>query len=443
MNRLLQRLARDTQASFSRTLPLCLPKRLMYAVNHCYPFSSNGYAVRTHRVATELVRAGIQVVAASRPGMPWDRQEIKTKEFAYSHNIDGVRYLHRPTPSARAGTLENYLTACVDAWAEVIQVFKPSAVMAASNWHTALPAAIAAHELGMPFFYDVRGFWEISRAAREPQWSGSLEYQQAVDCETLVARCAHKVFTLNRFMQDELIHRGIEAERIELVPNGFPGWQITPASHLSRQTEGIKTRYVVGYVGSFNTYEGLELLIEALALLHKRDINVALLLVGSSEPNGLRGGQNFVCSATQGYQKLAHKLGVADYLFMPGRVSPEVANAYYALLDVVVIARRPFPVCELVSPLKPLEAAAHGKQVLMSDVAPLADLAGICSSFHYFAKGNAQALADKLAELLAAGNFSPPRDPGLDALCWEHTVQPMVRAIQALATKEILQNRPD
>jgi hypothetical protein len=28
--------------------------RLLYAVNHCYPFSSNGYAVRTHGVASAL-----------------------------------------------------------------------------------------------------------------------------------------------------------------------------------------------------------------------------------------------------------------------------------------------------------------------------------------------------------------------------------------------------
>jgi len=320
-----------------------------------------------------LVRAGMQVIAASRPGMPWDRQVMKTGEFSYSHTVDGVRYVHRRTPSTRAGTLEDYLTACVDAWTEMIQVFKPSAVMAASNWHTALPVAIAARALGMPFFYDVRGFWEISRAARDPQWSGSLEYQQAVACETFIAQCAHKVFTLNRFMQSELTRRGVDADQVELVPNGFPGWQITFTAPRSRQSEGIKARYVVGYIGSFNMYEGLELLIEALALLHQRDIDVALLLVGSSESNGLETGRD--CPATWRYRTLAHNLGVSDYLFMPGRVNPELASAYYALLDVVVIARRPLPVCELVSPMKPLEAAAHGKLVLMSDVAPLVDLA--------------------------------------------------------------------
>jgi len=431
MNRLLDRLVRSAQTPPSQPLPLRLPNRLLYAVNHCYPFSSNGYTVRTHGVATALVRAGVQVVAASRPGMPWDQQAVNPQTFSCSHCIDGVRYLHRPTPSARMTSKTAYLTACVDAWKELIRVFKLTVVMAASNWHTALPAAIAAHETGLPFFYEVRGFWEISRTAREPQWAGSLEYQQAVDFETRVAQCAHQVFTLNRHMRDELVRRGIAAERVRLAPNDFPGWQqaSTPQA-LSRQSLRISARYVVGYIGSFNGYEGLELLIEALALLRQRGVDVALLLVGSSTSNGLETGQD--CPAAQQYRKLAHQLGVAEHVFVQGRIPPERIGNYYALLDVMVIARLPLPVCELVSPIKPLEAVAHGKQVLMSDVAPLAELADICGNFHYFAKGNVNALVGKLKELLRAGNFSPPRSRALETIGWERAVQPMVDVIKEL-----------
>jgi len=433
MNRLLDRLARSAKTPPSQPLSLRLPNRLLYAINHCYPFSSNGYAVRTHSIATALVRSGVQVVAASRPGMPWDQQIINLQAFSCDHCIDGVRYLHRPTPSAWMTPKTAYLTACADAWAELIRVFKPTAVMAASNWRTALPAAIAAHETGLPFLYEVRGFWELSRAAKEPRWAGSLEYQQAVDCETRVACCAHRVFTLNRHMRNELVQRGIATKQVELVPNGFPGWKKTSAAQtLSHQSLGITSRYVFGYIGSFNDYEGLELLVEALALLRQCGVNVALLLVGSSASNGLETGKD--CPAIQQYRKLARQLGVASYLHMPGRIHPEQVGEYYALLDVVVIARRPLPVCELVSPMKPLEAAAYGKQVLMSDVAPLADLSDVCGNFHYFAKGNVGALAEKLANLLRAGNFSPPRSQELETMRWDRTVQPMIDIFKELQT---------
>jgi len=432
MHQLLQRLDRSASIPSPQLLQVRLPGRLLYAVSHCYPFSSNGYAVRTHGVASALVSLGLHVITASRPGMPWDLQGKKTKECSCSHNINGVRYLHRPTPSTHEGTLENYLTNCVDAWTELIQVFKPEAMMAASNWQTALPAAIAAHEAGIPFFYEVRGFWELSRAAYEPQWLGTPEYQREVTRETRIARYADKVFTLNRFMREELISRGIDASRVELVPNGVQRQQSMHTQTPSRQSEGIKARYVVGYIGSFNIYEGLELLVHALALLRQRGIDIALLLVGSSESTGLGSGEDYACPATQRYRKLAQELGVADYLFMPGRVSTELAMAYYALLDVVVISRTPLPVCELVSPMKAMEAAAYGKLVLVSDVAPLADLAERCNNFHCFRKGNAASLSEKLSELLESGDFLHSSPMNIDTFKWENSVQPVLRAMRSI-----------
>jgi hypothetical protein len=117
---------------------------------------------------------------------------------------------------------------------------------------------------------------------------------------------------------------------------------------------------------------------------------------------------------------------------MPGRVAPGLADQYYALLDVVVIPRRPFAVCEIVSPMKPLEAAAHGKRVLMSDVAPLVDLAGLCPNFSYFKKGNLQSLADELMNVLTAANTPLPRCDALEALTWEKNVAPMVFAMNTM-----------
>ncbi|MDD2882993.1 MAG: glycosyltransferase [Rhodoferax sp.] len=438
MKDLLQWLDQKQSLSTSRSVFLPMRQRLLYAVNHSYPFSSNGYAVRTHGVARALVRSGVEVIAASRPGLPWDKVGFNDQGFALSHVIDGVRYIHSPVPSRQDGSLEDYLSRAVAVYAELIRVFKPAAVMAASNWHNALPVAIAARETGLPFWYEVRGFWEISQAARDPGWENSVAYEHEVAGEVSVVKAAERVFTLNRLMRDELVRRGVEAERIELVPNGFPGWAASPKVDLTRADVGIQAHYVVGYVGSFNIYEGLETLIEALAILRRHGVDVVLLLVGSGEPSGFGAGQSETCSTTVEYRRLAEQLGVSEFVFMPGRVAPDLAEAYYALLDVVALPRRPLAVCELVSPMKPLEAAAHGKRVLMSDVAPLADLAGLCPNFSYFAKGDVNSLANKLGELLAAGDFAPQRCEALAGLTWEKNVTPMVAAIRGSAHHEML-----
>jgi glycosyltransferase involved in cell wall biosynthesis len=417
---------------------LQIPRRLLYAVNHSYPFSSNGYAVRTHGVASALVRAGVEVIAVSRPGSPWDRAGFDDAGFALEHRIDGVRYVHLPQPRQMGRPLAEYTALAAEAFAEVLRVYRPQTVMAASNWHNALPAALAARAAGLRFFYEVRGFWEISQASRDPAWADSPGFAEAVAGETAVARSAQRVFTINRFMRDELARRGVAVERVDLVPNGFPGWQDDGAQQAAgaptRASLGIRARYVVGYIGSFNVYEGLEDLIEAVAWLRKRGVDVALALVGSGEPRGIGVGQA-TDPAAASYRALAEQLGVGEHVFMPGRVKPEEAAAYYALMDVVVIPRRPFAVSEIVSPMKPLEAAAHGKRVLLSDVAPLADLASLCPNFSYFAKGDMGALTDRLGELLAAGDFAPPRCEALAGLTWERNVAPMVAAVEALGSK--------
>ena len=426
MNDLLQRL---TASPGSPTLPARHSRpRLLYAVNHCYPFSSNGYAVRTHGVASALVRAGVEVIAASRPGTPWDRAGFAADNFALEHRIDGVRYVHLPQPSQVGLALPDYLNRAVAAFADLLRVFKPDVVMAASNWHNALPAAVAAREAGVPFFYEVRGFWEISQASRDPAWAGSPGFLHAVAGETAVAQAAQRVFTINRHMRAELVRRGVAAEKVDLVPNGFAGWPSPETSGVaSRASLGIRARFVVGYIGSFNVYEGLEDLIEAVARLRARGVDVALLLVGSSTQSaGMALGE---CAMSAAYRALAVDLLLDEHLMLPGRVTPEQTAAYYALLDVVVIPRRPFEVCEIVSPMKPVEAAAHGKRVLMSDVAPLADLVGLCPNFSVFAKGDGAALADRLGELLAGGDFELPRCEALAGLTWERNVGAMVEEV--------------
>lgn len=166
-----------------------------------------------------------------------------------------------------------------------------------------------------------------------------------------------------------------------------------------------------------------------MARLRQRGVDVAVLLVGSGEPSGVDDGKSKPCPTAVEYRWLAGQLGIGEFVFMPGRVAPYLTEAYYALLDVVVIPRRPLAVCELVSPMKPLEAAAHGKRVLMSDVAPLADLVDLCFNFSVFVKGNIAALADRLGELLAGGNFVLPRCEALAGLTWDRNVVPMVERI--------------
>lgn len=374
-----------------------VPGRLAYVVNHSYPYSSNGYAVRTHGVAKGLQQLGLSIIVINRPGTPWDSEIRVAQQTAHQHSIDGVRYLFIPEPSRRTLSQEAWQIAASNALQDVIKIFKPAAIMAASNWENAQPALNAARTLGLPFFYEVRGFWEVSRISRDPDWYGTAEYQQAVDQETQIASQADHVFTLNSFMQQELIRRGVKAHQIDQVPNAWPQLpDLNEDAASIRQTLGLKSRYIIGYIGSFNAYEGLEDLIQAAAQLVHTGIDLSLLLVGSGNSSGWL---DAACPSSEPLRQLAAQSGIGERLFIQNRVSQQQLSAYYQLLDLVVIPRRPLPVTELVSPIKPLEAAAQGRALLLSDVTPLKAFAEEAGAA-LFRKGDREDLVKQIRTLL-------------------------------------------
>lgn len=403
---------------------------LLYVVNHYPTFSSNGYATRSQAIANALTAAGHPVTVATRPGLPWDRDGFNNPGFASHQQLHGIPVLHARSPSQLQLKPEAYRQACLGVYREWIRRYQPTAVMAASNWEMALPAALAAQEAQLPFFYEVRGFWELSRATQDPQWASSDAFQQAVAQETAVARMARRVFTLNGAMAAELCRRGIPEEHIGLVSNGINA--PLPSTPLQTPPPQLNGRQVVGYVGSFNAYEGLADLLQAAAELVRRGVDLALLLVGGSHAMGLVGpGVSVPCPASAELRAQAASLGLADRLVLSGRVQADQVGAYYALMDVVVLPRRPLPVCELVSPMKPLEAVAHGKPVLMSSVAPLEELANLGPALRYFEKGSVEGLTAALADLLAHQSEHAAWIAATDLSIrhWSRCIEPIVAAL--------------
>ena len=387
----------------TETLPYVISRRVAYVVSHSYPFSSNGYAVRTHGVAQGLQKHGYSVVVFNRPGRPWDLEGFPEGQVERHHEIDGVRYVFFRKPSTKHLTKARYLTAATEELKNAFRVFKPIAVIAASDWSNALPAAVAARELGLPFYYEVRGFWELSRAAAQPALEQSDVFEETVSRETEVAILANTVFTLNRFMREELVRRGVEGRKIELIPNGHGELpKLQDHAEGTRAALGIETEYVLGYIGSFAPYEGLEDLIRACAGLRAEGVDASVLLIGSGSSLNLAGPKGGACELTTAYRKLAKNLGISAHVHMPGRVPPGDLPSYYSLIDLFVIPRRPVAVTRLVSPIKPLEALAYGKTVIVSDVEPLAELANEVETMRTFRSGDVEALKQEARELLNA-----------------------------------------
>jgi glycosyltransferase involved in cell wall biosynthesis len=231
-------------------------------------------------------------------------------------------------------------------------------------------------------------------------------------------------------MKDELGKRGVDRGKIDIVPNGVGALpEIKPAHADLRRKLGIgEDDKVVGYIGSFSAYEGLDVLLDACLELVQKGEKLKLLFVGDSQP---------IIDASAAHLADTGLNDAPPWLIQVGRVPHEQVADYYALLDAVVIPRKPLAVCQLVPPMKAAEALAYGKQLVVSGVAPLAEYADKYEGVVSFEAGSAKSLATALQGSLKL----PAPQPSTELLFSAHT-EPMVQALKGEEGQKVGESAP-
>ncbi|GEK52996.1 glycosyltransferase [Vreelandella venusta] len=395
-----------------------IDKRVAYVVSHGQSYANNGYAIRTQGIAEALNKQGLEVLCFLRPGRPWEFHSAS--DTAPEVVVNGVKYIHSRWPYrvVPQGELANF-NASVERFIELFRVYRPSVVLAASNWIVALPAWVAAKRLGLPFCNEVRGFWELSRAAREPGHENTCDFKKEAERDAFVAQQAQKVITLNQPMKEELVNRGVNADNILLLPNGVSRLpNIKSASTALKKKLGIaEDEKVVGYIGSFNAYEGLDVLLESCSQLIDKGEKLKLLLVGDDQP---------ITSVGLGNKGFESEFDKVSWQIKVGRIPHEQVANYYALIDLVVIPRKQLPVCELVPPMKAAEALAYGKRLVVSNVKALAEYAenyGIVEAFE--PSDSVESLSKTLLKSLAL-----PTPSAVTSVLFSAHIEPIAEALR-------------
>lgn len=365
---------------------------LCYVLSISLPQDTTGYSMRTQSVVAALQDHGLELHCLTRPGFPWHRGLSGPVEPA---RIGSVIY-HRCGNETHhiPGDFASFLSAEIELTDRISRIC-PRAIMAASNHQTAIPAMFAARRLGLPFIYDVRGFWEYSQAAKDPAWSASDGCRIARELEVLTARHSDLVLTLNSAMRDELILRGVNPEKIFLFPNAADPERFSPrkrSSSLARKLQIEPDTPVIGYVGSFNKYEGLDDLVAAGIALDQRGYDFRMVIVGSD--------QGSETSILDSLRLQAATAGISEKIILPGRVPADEVAEWYSIIDISPIPRKPEKVTKIVPPLKPLEAMAMGKCVVVPDLPPLAEIIQHRHTGMVYRQGDGEDLVETFSVLI-------------------------------------------
>lgn len=386
------------QLSVESAPAACQPieKRICYVLHNSLPWRSRGYATRGIGVAQALANRGYELICLTRPGYPLDLVEgLSADGLQEDEYVGGVRHVRILEPMRNRHSSREYLELAANALKEKLKELQPQLVLAASNYETALPTLIASRRLGIPFIYEVRGLWELTRLSRQREFGESIFFNIQKIFETEICKRADHVLTLTHGLKRELVTRGVEEGKISIAPNACnpemfkPGHKKPDATNVPDIPANVP---VIGYIGTFVDYEGLDLLVEACILLKKRGRKFRLMLLG----NNLSENPEIA----MGIKSLARDGGLADWLVMLGKVPFEKVPQYYALVDICAFPRRAVPVCEIVSPLKPMEAMSMARAIVVSSVGALAEMVCDGETGLVFEKENVRDLAAKLEYLL-------------------------------------------
>jgi glycosyltransferase involved in cell wall biosynthesis len=377
--------------------------RPLHIVTDALPSTSAGYTVRTQEIALAQRAVGLDPHVATRIGFPVTSGAIDGRSLV---TVDGVPY-HRLLPWIMPGRMDTVAQAGLKHAARLVESLRPSVLHAASNYQNALIAIALREAYGLPYVYEVRGFWEdtwLSRHAATANLETSDRYVRSRALETHCMDTADLVVTLGEAMRDEITGRGVPADKVIIVPNGVSGEFLKPLPDGSalRARLGIgEGEFAVGLVSSLVAHEGIGTLLEAVKILQDRGVPGRALIVGDGPERGA-------------LQRRAAELGL-DAIFT-GRVPMAEVRSYHAALDAFVVPRTPDRVCQLVTPLKPVEAMASGLPVVVSGVQALGEIITDGVTGMWFPPGDAQALADRLQ--LLAGDPDLRRSLGENARAW-------------------------
>jgi glycosyltransferase involved in cell wall biosynthesis len=211
----------------------------------------------------------------------------------------------------------------------------------------------AAGRRGTPVILEVNEVSGLERARGQML----ISIMRAV--ERYVFSRADHILTVSSLLRDEVVRRGGRPGRVHVVPNAIdPKRFLAPIdSGAVRRQCGLDGKTVVGFVGWFDRWDRLELLMDAVKALSVRHPGLSLLLVGDGP-------------VTAQLRAKAAREGLDRQVIFSGAVPRAQVPAYIGAMDICVLPDSN----RFGSPMVLFEFMAMGRPVLAPDVPPVRDV---------------------------------------------------------------------
>jgi PEP-CTERM/exosortase A-associated glycosyltransferase len=372
--------------------------RVLHILDHSIPLHS-GYTFRTRAIIEQQRAMGwetFHITGAKQGATDAPVEEVDGLVFYRTPALSGLQArLPVINQLAVISRLEHTLRQGVD-------VVKPDILHAHSPALNGVAALRVGKQYKLPVVYEVRAFWEDAAVDHGTSKEWGTRYRLTRRMETYVLKRANAITTICEGLRGDIIGRGVPEKKVTVIPNAVDAERFSMNGQADPELQvrlGTAGKTVLGFIGSFYAYEGLNLLLDAMPEVLKEIPNVRVLLVGGGpQEHRLR--------------ERVKKLDLGEVVIFTGRVPHDTVQNYYKLVDVFVYPRLPMRLTDLVTPLKPLEAMAQGRLVLASDVGGHRELIQPGVNGELFRAGDAADLATAILGLLRNRDHWPSLHEG-------------------------------
>jgi glycosyltransferase involved in cell wall biosynthesis len=321
-----------------------------------FPPEFNAPATRVYEHAKEWVKNGAEVtVITCFPNFPFGKvfEGYKNKLYQVEY-IDGIRVIRVWSYiTANKGTLKrtlDYFSFAITSF--FAGIFENADIIIATSpqFFTTWSAFLLSKVKRKPWIFELRDLWPESIKA-----VGALRNQKVLKflekIELFLYKDAKKVIAVTGAFKENLVKRGIKAEKIEIVPNGV---NLELFKEREKDFEllrelNLEKKFIVGYIGTHGMAHRLDFIVRCASKIKDTDIHFLFIGDGAEKENVV---------------KLANSLRLRNVTFLEP-VKKEDVPKYLSVIDIALIPLKKTETFKTVIPSKIFEASAMGKPCLL------------------------------------------------------------------------------
>jgi len=321
-----------------------------------FPPEVNAPATRTYEHVKEWQKQGIEVtVVTCFPNFPHGQVYEGYKNSLYKKEIiDGIEVIRVWSYiTANSGFVKRVLDYVSFAFmAFLVGIFQKYDIIIATSpqFFTTWTAFGLSKIRRKPWIFELRDLWpESIKTVGAMKQGRAIEILEKI--ELFLYKDANKVIAVTDAFKTNLIRRGIDTDKIEVITNGSNVELFYPRDKDDKLLKELhlENKFVVGYIGTHGMAHSLDFIMRSLAQIADKDIH--FLFVGDG-------------AMKQTIVSIADELDLKNVTFLDPIAKEEVPR-YLSVVDISLAPLKKEDNFKTVIPSKIFEASAMLKPTLL------------------------------------------------------------------------------